>query len=147
MKRATLSIVTGILLLSGDLRSSAQTSPTTPNIDEPIIISEEPEAFYESAPMLLAWRMKAALRNSCLTSAKKSIFCDGRPLAFLREVSVYGNKKEWGFVCTKDSLYYRNRYYTPADIQGKDTCMWINCLREHGCDMDLERLNKAKDEA
>jgi hypothetical protein len=110
--------------------------------DVPIIVDEEPEAFFVEAPWALARRMRGALKVACAGDTSTSIFCDGTPLRFLREVSAYGNKKGFGFACTRDSLYARNKYFTPGDIRGKDSCIWIKCPSGYSCKVDPSAISK-----
>jgi hypothetical protein len=139
-----------VLCLGIDGTCWAQRDPAaSPKVaeDEPIIVDEEPEAFFVEAPWTLARRMRGALKAACAGSAGTSIFCDGTPLRFLREVSVYGNRKGFGFACSKDSLYARNKYFTAEDIRSKDSCLWINCPSGYSCEVDPTGIGKVKGNA
>jgi hypothetical protein len=118
--------------------------PNAAKLDEPIVIDEEPEAFFVAAPHALAAKMRRALTDACVGTTGPSLFCDGTPLRFLRGVSVYGNKKLYGFACTKDSLYARNKYFTPGDMQSRSTCVYISCpSTKEPCEVDRDQLVKA----
>jgi hypothetical protein len=127
--------------------SSALAADSGATEDAPIIVDEEPEAFFIEAPPTLAKKMRGALKAACVSSSGTLIFCDGTPLRFLREVGVYGNRKSFGFACTKDSLFSRNKYFTPESIRGKSSCIWINCSSGDSCEVDPDGLRTAKDNA
>jgi hypothetical protein len=144
-----VSVVLSLVLFSAFRTIDARTDdPSAAQLDEPIVIDEEPEAFFIAAPRPLAAKMRSALKDACVGVARPSPLCDGTPLRFLREVSVYGNRKDYGFACTKESLYSRNKYFTPSSIRSKSSCVYIDCpSTKDPCEVDREGLAKARDDS
>ena len=76
-------------------------------------------------------RMNRALSQAC-RGVPRSAFCGGTPLRFLRAVSVYGRKQQYGFACAEDQLYVRNKYFVPEDIRTRSHCVFVDCSFEVG---------------
>ena len=139
--RAVLVGFAGLLAVLPTSRAAEAT------LDQVIIIDEEPEAFFEYASHAFAARMSRGLNDACVNLARPSQFCAGKTLRFLRAVSVYGNKQDYGFACDKETLYARNKYFIPGDIRDSSSCVYIDCLNRDGsCEADRERLAKGDNE-
>jgi hypothetical protein len=141
-------VARAVLLGLGLLAIPAARAAEQQSLEETIIIDEEPEAFVEYATGPFAVRLRRALRNACVSLTRPSQFCGGKPLRFLRVVSVYGRKQDYGFACDRETLYARNKYFIPAEIRASSSCVYIACLNRDGsCEADRERLARGDDES
>jgi hypothetical protein len=114
-------------------------------LEQLIVIDEQPEAFFEYAPRALEYRMRRALGKACKSLATPAPFCGVKEVKFLRSVTVYGNKQVYGFACDDRLLYALNKYFTPEDIRGRTTCVYIDCnYSDHHCEADRDGLVKAE---
>jgi hypothetical protein len=141
-----------LLCTAGLVGAHAQNSSKAPDADQTqleeealIVIDEEPEAFFEYASRSMSDRMNRALSQAC-DAVPRSAFCGSTPLRFLRAVSVYGRKQQYGFACAKDKLYARNKYFVPEDIRTRSHCVFVDCTFRGGrCEVDQVQLSRQGD--
>ena len=150
----TLSAKLTMLFLgaAGLVGADAQNSSKAPDADQTqleeealIVIDEEPEAFFEYASRSMSDRMNRAVNQAC-DGLPRSAFCGGTPLGFLRAVSVYGRKQQYGFACANDKLYARNKYFVPEDIRSRSHCVFVDCTFRGGrCEVDPVQVSRRSD--
>lgn len=118
----------------------------TPGVDDDAVIVADRirTAFLEDAPRNVHGRFKRALDDACRAARSDpprdangdrvpfEILCDSnRPLRYLREVLVNGERIEEGWICFKDTLG-RTRYF-PDDWEFSTGCvrvLWDYTLRK-----------------
>ena len=130
----------GCLAMTGMFASVALSAEESHQeaLDETIVVDEEPEAFFITAPRALETRMRVALEGVCKGKSQSFPTCTATSLRFLRAVSVYGRRREYGFACDNNALYARNKYFTPGDIRANSSCVYIYCETGGGqCDVPL----------
>jgi hypothetical protein len=117
-------------------------------LEQPIVIDDEPEAFLEVAPHSMAVGMRRALADACTGIKGASIFCSGAPLRFLRAVGVTGNRKPYGFVCSRESLNSWDKYFRPDSIRANKMCVNVECYAARDvCTVDARDLVVDPDDA
>jgi hypothetical protein len=136
-RQGSLVTLSALLLVCSPL---SITRAEEAQLDQPIVIDDEPEAFFEDAPHSMAVGMRRALADACTGIKEASIFCSGAPLRFLRAVGVTGNRKPYGFVCSRKSFNSWDKYFRPDSIRdGK--CLYVGCYAgRYVCTADARDL-------
>jgi hypothetical protein len=115
----------------------AEAGEDTPR-EEIVLADTIRAAYYKVAPRDLAASMRRAVAESCDARAAANgsrlvdgdpWLCDGTALAFLREVDVFGDRLEIGFVCRgrwARRVHYVDEQISHAIEERKCVPVWFN---------------------
>ena len=108
----------------------------TPELGEVIVADRIRGAFYEDAPRSVARSMKKAVSVACADAKENppkdkdgnpidiAPLCDGRPIRYLREVLISGEKLEEGYICLAED-FERFKYF-PIDMPAESGCVNVS---------------------
>jgi hypothetical protein len=97
--------------------------------DVVIVGPDEPTAFLESAPPALETRMRHALMVACAAISQKARLCSKAKIRFLRDVSTYGTKLDYGAACPADVFPKDRAKYVARDNADLNSCVSFGCDR------------------